>query len=454
MPRHASAHVRASATLCTRHKHGCHINVILLSHFWVAAVHRSSATRWVREVSIKHTHWIAQGPINLTVAIRWESLCMKTGRDIPCSGGGLHVGTATDERAQAWRRIRRALEGYATAIVQFIGESYGRDSVQNAWREFTIGSSDQFLGDDPNAELFFSWLFHRWSPEPAGAHKIGDESCYGVPPTRAYLARNASDLDPLQRRYLEACLTACFSFYEILECRPHIGFRARDVLMGSEVEVSEGLASTSLQNGDIVFAQIVSIDGTAMMEAISPFSFPPTLKTGLSALCQHRKWDGRADLALRRLYFRLLESYHTPPLPEVRNTDGEVIEPQVLHFDIGSPQRAFDSLAPLALGTTRQDQLKMAKIGAEGELREATIPWLEPIHSKAYGLETVLMGYIHIRGRKLVVEVSSARRAKTFRQLIANIPAATARYRTTRRRSPDKVPESPSEERGPRVTRH
>ena len=379
---------------------------------------------------------------------------MKSARDIPCSQNGLHSGTAADGEPQSWHPIRRAVEGYATAIVQIIGESYGKDSVQNAWREFTIGSGDRFLGDDPNAELFFSWLFHRWSPESDGTQKIDDESCYGVPPTRAYLARNASDLDPLQRRYLEACLAACFSFYEILDCKPHIGFRARDVLAGGEVEVSEGLASTSLQNGDIVFAQIVSVDGTAMMEAISPFSFPPTLKTELSALCGRRKWDGRADLALRRLYFRLLESYHRPPLPELRNTDGEVIEPQVLHFDIESPQRAFDSLAPLALGTTRREQLKMARIDASGELREATIPWLEPTDSKLSGLESVLMGYIHIRGRKLVVEVNSARRAKAFCQLIANIPASTARYRRTRRQSPDRVPKSSSEESGLRVTRH
>ena len=173
---------------------------------------------------------------------------MKSARDIPSSQSGLHSGAAADDAPHISLRIRRAVEGYATAIVQIIGESYGKDSVQNAWREFTIGSGDQFLGDDPNAELFFSWLFHRWSPESDGTQKIDDESCYGVPPTRAYLARNASDLDPLQRRYLEACLAARFSFYEILDCKPHIGFKARDVLTGNEVEVSESMASTSLQD--------------------------------------------------------------------------------------------------------------------------------------------------------------------------------------------------------------
>src|SRR5581483_10730849 len=165
------------------------------------------------------------------------------------------------------------IDGYAAAILRVIGESYGKDSVQRAWREFTIWGSSPFLGDHPNAELFFSWLFHRWAPALAEGHEIDDRSCYGVPPTRTYLARNASGLNPVQRRYLEACLEARFSFYEILDCKPHIGFKARDLMAGRQLEVSEGMASTTLQDGDIVFAHIVPIDGTAMMEAISPFSF-------------------------------------------------------------------------------------------------------------------------------------------------------------------------------------
>ena len=261
-------------------------------------------------------------------------------------------------------------------------------------------------------------------------------------------------LNPLQRRYLEACLEARFSFYEILECKPHIGFKARDVLAGREIEVSEGLASTTLKNGDIVFAHIVPIDGTAMMEAISPFSFPPSLKTQLTELRQRREWDKRADLALRRLYFRLLELYCRPALPQVCNTDGEMIEARTLYFDIESAQRAFDALAPLALGTTRRELLETAKLGADGELNEATIPWLKAIATKDAARETVLLGYIHIRGRKLVVEVNSAQRAKAFGLLISDIPDTTARYRRTRKHPFEKMCQSPSDVLDRRVTRH
>ena len=307
---------------------------------------------------------------------------MKSVRNTPDSDIGSYEGHTSDCEFHAWRRIRRAIDGYAAAIVRVIGESYGKESVQRAWREFTIWGGGPFLGDDPHAELFFSWLFHRWSPALEEGHKIDDGSCYGVPPTRAYLARNASGLNPLQRRYLEACLEARFSFYEILDCQPNIGFKARDVLAGREVEVSEGMASTTLKNGDIVFAHIVPIDGAAMMEAIAPFSFPPSLKTQLTELRRRRAWDKRADLALRRLYFRLLESYCRPALPEVCNTDGEVIDGRILYFDIESAQHAFDALAPLALGVARCELLETAKLGADGELNEATIPWLKAIPTK------------------------------------------------------------------------
>ena len=379
---------------------------------------------------------------------------MKFVRNTPDSGMGSLDGCSTDYEFPAWCRIRRAVDGYASAIVRVIGESYGKDSVQRAWHEFTIWGGGSFFGDDPNAELFFSWLFHRWSPMLEEGHKIDDGSCYGVPPTRAYLARNASGLNPVQRRYLEACLETRFSFYEILDCKPHIGFKARDVLTGREVEVSEGMASTTLKNGDIVFAHIVPIDGTAMMEAVSPFSFPPTLKARLIGLRRRREWDTGADLPLRRLYFRLLEAYCRPVPPEVCNTDGEVIEGRTLYFDIESAQRAFDALAPLALDVARRELLETAKFGADGELNEATVPWLEAAGAKNSALETVLMGYIHIRGRKLVVEVNSAQRAKAFGVLISDIPGATARYRRTRKHLTEKMAQFPSDVPGRCVTRH
>jgi hypothetical protein len=211
------------------------------------------------------------------------------------------------QKHQLWHRIRGAVDGYAVGIVRLIGESYGRETLQQAWLEFTSGAGAAFHCDDPHTELFFSWLFHRWSPTREKGNRIKDWSLYGVPPTRAYLNRNSSQLDPLLRRYLETCLVTSPGFYEVFDCEPYVGFRARDVMTGTESEVSEELASTSLSDGDIMFAHLVPMEGATMLEAISPTSFPPVFKRRLSRLCRKQTLGERRAGELQELYFTLAQ---------------------------------------------------------------------------------------------------------------------------------------------------
>jgi hypothetical protein len=207
---------------------------------------------------------------------------------------------------QLRHRIRGAVDGYAVGIVRLIGESYGRDTVQHAWLEFTGGAGEAFRGDDPHTELFFSWLFHRWSPTRAKGNSVKDRSVYGVSPTRAYLNRNSPQLDPLLRCYLETCLATSPGFYEVFDCEPHVGFRARDVMTAVEFEVSEGLASNSLNNGDIMFAHLVPMEGATMLDAISPLSFPPVFKRHLARYRNTESVDLRVG-ELRELYRTLAQ---------------------------------------------------------------------------------------------------------------------------------------------------
>jgi len=212
---------------------------------------------------------------------------------------------------QLWHRIRGAVDGYALEIVRLIGESYSADTVQQAWVEFTIGAGEVFDGDDPHTELFFSWLFHRWSPSREKGNSVDDSSLYGVPPTRAYLDRSSRQLDPLLRLYLEACLATSPGFYEVFNCKPYVGFQARDVVTGQECQVSEDLASISLNDGEIMFAHLVPIEGTTMLEAISPVSFPPEFKRRLVQLARSRTLRKSGPPDLREVYFVLA----SPSLP-------------------------------------------------------------------------------------------------------------------------------------------
>ena len=367
---------------------------------------------------------------------------MKPGRNdrCPCGSGRKYKhcclleanASVADLQEQTWRRVRQAIEGYAAAMLRFVGEAYGPDALQQAWLEFTIGRSDEFVHGHPDTELFFSWLFHKWSPQAAKGNKITDATLYGIPPTGAYLTRRGGRLDPLLKRYLEACLAAPFGFYEIRDCEPSVGFMARNVFSGAELNVRERSASNTLQNGDIVFAQIVELSGIALVEAVCPFSFPPLYKTHLIHVRRRAELRSHPDLALRGLYLSLAESYLHPPPPKLHNTDGDVLEPRTLYFDIDSAQSAFEALAPLALGSTREELLSQARLDAAGAVVEASIAWIRRNDPKGATLETVVMGHFRIEDQKLTVEVNSAERARAFRALIAKTPL-NARYRRTRK---------------------
>jgi hypothetical protein len=225
----------------------------------------------------------------------------------------------------AERRIRQATNGYAEALVPFIAHWYGSDCLQQAWQEFMLGNSMQFNGDDAHSELFFSWFFHCWSPATAKANTAADRTLYGIPPTQAYLARAPCRLDPLLRQYLEVCLQTPFGFYQIVKCFPQSGFRAREVLSGMQIEVIDSLASTSLSNGDIIFARIPFLDGTWVMDAISPVSFPWSFQRRLFVSRSPESLK-RSKWALRRLYFDLLEAYILER-PEIRSCNGPGIAP-------------------------------------------------------------------------------------------------------------------------------
>jgi hypothetical protein len=223
-------------------------------------------------------------------------------------------------------RIRQAIDGYPVTLLPLIAESYGPDSMQQAWREFIAEKRAQFTGDHAHAELFFSWFFHCWAPSAKKRNKGADPSLYGIPPTRAFLSRHPSDLNPLLRGYLEACLATALGFYQVSECRPGAGFRACDLLAGAEVEVFDRIASSSLRTGAIIFARIPSVAGISVLDAIAPVSFPPSYQKHFIKPPLDSRPRKHSDQGLRKLYFSLLKTYLRAGLPEIRTSSGELVD--------------------------------------------------------------------------------------------------------------------------------
>ncbi|OGA01964.1 MAG: hypothetical protein A3H35_04160 [Betaproteobacteria bacterium RIFCSPLOWO2_02_FULL_62_17] len=382
---------------------------------------------------------------------------MKVGRNDPCPCGSgrkykhccLAAAASMPETPEdlAWRRVRRALEGFPADMLRFVTHAYGPAAIDEAWQEFTLWEGDTFDFDTPHAPVFMPWLFHCWSPD-SDETRVAEKSLHEVTPTEAFLHAKGRHLDPALRRYLEACTGSPFSFFEIVRADPARGFRVRDIITGKEQEVLERSASAMLQPGDIVFGQIVATDGIALVEALSPFPIRPDTKAAIIELRRRitaseeasgpehlREWD----LELRELYLEIADRTLNPKLPTLQNTDGEPLSLQRLSFDIDSAREAFDALKHLALDARDDELLDGAKCDTGGTLLKVRFDWSKRGNKAHASWDNTVLGSIEIDGTRLTAEVNSEARAQTFRDIVERALGERARFRATKIRSMEKL---------------
>lgn len=333
-----------------------------------------------------------------------------------------------------WRRLRAALDGFPDSMLRFVEDVYGDSALAEAWDEFHLWEEDapEFDPHSPHLQLFMPWFFHRWSPDPMET-LVTDPGLHHQEPTRVLLERRARRLDPLLKRYLEACVESPFTFHEIRNVDPGRGFLAKNVFTGDERLVLERSASRTMEPGDVLFGQIVTAEGVTLMEACAPHALPPGDKIGLVNLREHmtanspidseglREWD----IELREVYLYRMEVLLSPPMPQLHNTDGEPVVLHSLSFEIPSAQEAFDALKQLAFDETEEELMEGAELDGEGQVRSVSFTWKAAGNAMHRSWDSTILGHIKIEGDRLEVNVNSEGRAARFRENLEDLyPAA------------------------------
>jgi hypothetical protein len=383
---------------------------------------------------------------------------MTPGRNDPCPCGSgkkykhccwrAAVNSADSPEALSWRRVRRALDEFATAstMLAFVAETYGPEALEEAWEEFS-GAQESFDPETPHIQVFIPWFFHRWSPDPYST-EVADAALHERSPTTLFLERRGARLDPVIRRYLGSCLEAPFSFHEILRCDPGHGFQARDLFTGEERAVLERMATQGMQPGDIVFGQLVPAEGIAILEAASLCFIPPIYKIELvdfrkellrgepcftaATLCE---WD----LELIERYLDIMDKVLHPQVPKLHNTDGEPLETHRLVFDIDSPEKVLDALKSLDSGRSEDEFLAATKRTVRGKFKCVQFNWTKPGNRLHESWSTTIVGHLEIKGRRLLAELNSANRAQEFKTLVEERLGREARLRADRIQSVKKM---------------
>lgn len=340
----------------------------------------------------------------------------------------------------AWRRVRRAIEGLPAALLRTAQSHFGPTALDEAWAEFRLTDTDEpFDSKSPYLQTFMPWFLYDWLPDPHDT-KV-PAAAHGLTAARAHLASARKRADPLVGHYVEAVGAAPFSFHEVLECAPGLGFRLRDVMLGTEAEVTEHSGSSHAEPGDLLYAKVVAIDGIAMLEGCTPVMLPPVNKPELIAFrAKHlapkgpvdadllREWD----IELRDLFLELADRQLHPRAPRMTNTDGEPLELRTLVYDIDSPRAAFDALKDLAAGLEERELLEGAAFDAAGTPVRAEIAWRGAGGPKTAMLDQVTLGTIRIGPDRLEADVDSVQRDERLRKLIAERLGYRARFRVAK----------------------
>ena len=227
-----------------------------------------------------------------------------------------------------------------------------------------------------------------------------------------------------ERAYLQILGGTAMHLYEVVDALPGVSLTLRDVLEGDQVTVRERLGSRTINRFDWLAARIVprGASGQPEIEA-GLFDIPPLLHQAVrSQLSSFREafLRERPGVGVGAFYKEMAPFFHDawvgailePPVPELRNTDGEQMVVTRVIFDVLDAPALVRSLD-----------------GKEG---------IERVDESAWGWsgknqrdEPVSLGHLEHRDRSLIVETNSVERGERGRSMIESLAGSAIRHRAT-----------------------
>jgi hypothetical protein len=380
----------------------------------------------------------------------------KIGRNdrCPCGSGRKykHCCLRSQEAIDSqWARQHEESGRLMGKILQFAEAEFG-ELLREAWKDFNMSDFPKMIEDaGDEVEIFMPYFLFQWDPERSPRSKKASRGGLVV---RWYAEEESERLSEMERLFIDQSVTQPISFLEVLRSDPGRGMAVRDVLTGEETEVIERMASQTARSGDILYAQIWHEPEPAVLGCCAPLCIPPQKKVEVIELRKKlRKKIARkngdltkSDLlrfadAIREVYLDIRDAMHAPP--RIQNTDGDPLHFHTLTFRVGSAELAFQALAPLAVGFSREELLDHAEFNESGEMLSVEFDWLKTGNRMMKTWENTILGHIEISKGRLVADVNSAERARRLRIEIEDRLGLAGTHESTVSKTLEAMMESP-----------
>ncbi len=337
-----------------------------------------------------------------------------------------------------WARQHEESDRLTREMTRFALRKFG-ERIYEAWQDFNMRDLPKPLeeaGDE--RQIFMPYFLFQWNPDARRTTKRGQ----GGVVARWYMLEKSKQLTAMDRMFLEQATTRPLSFYEVVWNEPGESMGVWDLLVGGETEVIERSGSRHLRQGDLLFAQIWYQPELAVFGSMAPICIPPDKKIEVIELRKRlKKKIARqkrylvphdllryADL-IRGTYLDIRDRLFAPPV--LCNTDGDPLLFHTLTFRIESVETAFEALAPLAVGRSREELLNGAELSNDGNLRKVDIDWIKQGNRKFKTWDNTILGHIKVSEGLLTAEVNSESRAHRLHKEIEKRLGAMAIHEST-----------------------
>ena len=205
---------------------------------------------------------------------------MKTiGRNDPCPCGSgkkykkccIDVAAATDSE---FRRKERIEDTLTPRLVEYALDTFGVEALQSGWDSFSGAEGLELPEEDSSINLvFMPW--YLFNCELQNQDSLTEPS---ITIAEAFWKEYESDLTQDEIDYLNGAIGLPYSIYEVIETKPTIGMKLRDLFTQKETEVVDRNFSSVAVNGVIIYGAILEFGRVNSLLAISPLLLPHEFK--------------------------------------------------------------------------------------------------------------------------------------------------------------------------------
>lgn len=229
-----------------------------------------------------------------------------------------------------------------------------------------------------------------------------------------------------ERRYLDLARETAMRLYEVEDATPGTSVTLRDVAAGTRLAVHERLGSRSMDRHALVAARIIARGASGQPEIEAGFLHIPDLirEALISQVASHRESYRRENpgSAEREFDEEMAPFFHEawmsclidPPLPRLKNTDGEDVSTTRVRFEVADPD-GLQAVLDGAPDIVREEEGKAAWLWSGEDPRGAPI----------------VLGRVAWRGQSLELECNSPPRGERGRAMIEALAGDKVRHLST-----------------------